>query len=198
MNDPSIKPNRTILILSLIAILFILWRVLVIGMSEYYVSKALDGDTDAISSALSWNANHPKAQYLQARQILSTDPEKAENLLTTSLQSNPTDTSALQAMAELQLAKGNRELSNKFMLESTRLAPANRHIRIDAGFFWAKTGQWDMAIENWQQALTTSPGLGNEIYPVLMQLAENEESLILLKPLIENPPEWWDNFSEYL
>jgi hypothetical protein len=198
MNDPTTKPNKTILILSLAVALFILWRILVIGMSEYYVDKALYGDTGAIGSALSWNEDHPKAQYLEARQILKSDPEKAEALLTASLLENPTDTGAMQAMAELQFANGNKELANKFMLESTRLAPANKLTRIDAGFFWARTGQWDKAIENWRQALTTSPELGKQIYPVLMQIAENKESLILLKPLIENPPEWWDKFTEYL
>ena len=85
MNHPITKPNLIVLILALAATLFILWRVLIIGMSEYYVDKAINGDTGAIRSALSWNANHPKAQYLEARQISASDPDKAEILLTASL-----------------------------------------------------------------------------------------------------------------
>ncbi|MFW2440545.1 MAG: tetratricopeptide repeat protein [Arenicellales bacterium] len=198
MNHSTTKPNLIVLILALAATLFILWRVLIIGMSEYYVDKAINGDAGAIRSALSWNANHPKAQYLEARQISASDPDKAEILLTASLLENPTDVEAIQAMARLQFAKGNKELANNLMLESTRLAPANKYIRLDAGQFWADTGQWDKAIESWRQALTTSPQLGKELYPVLLQLTENKETLPLLTPLIENPPEWWDTYTEYL
>ena len=96
MNDSTTKPNKTKLILSLGVMLFVFWRILVIGMSEYYVDKALNGDEAAISSALSWNSNHPKAQYLRASQILSSDPEQAEMLLTASLLKNPTDVDAMQ------------------------------------------------------------------------------------------------------
>jgi len=198
MDTQELRPTKFLLLLALGAILLILWRVLVIGISEYYVIKAENGDVGAIRKALSWNANHPKAQYLQARQLSSSDPFTAEKLLTTSILKNPTDVDALQARAELQHAYGNKDLANSLMLESTRLAPANKFVRLDAGRFWARTGQWDKAIESWRQALNTSPQLGKEVFPILMQLAEGKETLDLLKPLIENPPDWWDNFVEYL
>lgn len=198
MDTQKSRPNKFLLLLTLGVILFILWRVLIIGMSEYYVIKAENGDVGAIRNALSWNANHPKAQYLEARQQSRSDPFNAEKLLTASLLENPTDVDALQARAELQYAYGNKDLANTLMLESTRLAPANKFVRLDAGRFWARTGQWDKAIESWRQALTTSPQLGEEVFPILMQLAEGKETLDLLEPLIENPPEWWDKFVEYL
>ena len=170
MNAPVTKPNKIILILALGLILFITWRVLVIGMSEYYVEKVLSGDTGAIKSALQWNANHPRAQYLQALQLIESDPARAEELLRSSILSNPTDPLAMQVMAELKLAAGDQQTANKLIVESSRLAPADTTVRTQAGAYWARTGQWEQAIAEWRDALTTSPSLGSQIFPVLLQL----------------------------
>lgn len=185
-------------VLALVLVLFVSWRLMVLGMSEHYVRQALEGDVTALDKALSWNGSHPKALYLKAKQLVGTDPEQAERLLKKSILENPVDGRPVAVLAQLMLAKGETEKADALMDQAIRLMPAHKTLRLYVARYWAQRERWGKALDNWRAALTTDPALGKEIFPVLLQVAEIEAARPLLKSLTQDPPAWWDQFFDYL
>lgn len=183
------------------AILFVLfagWRVLVLGLSEYYVTQALEDDVAAIDKALSWNDSHPKALYLKALPLVGSDPERAEELLRASLRHNPADARPVVILAQIISEKGELDKADALMEEATRLMPAHQWVQLKAAEYWIGRNHLDRALENWRAALITKPGLSRDIFPLLLKLTENSDGRGFLRPFTEDPPVWWDRFFSYL
>lgn len=192
MSRPLIKG------IALIAALFASWRIVTLGLAEHYVTAALEGDSTAVDKALSWNATEPKALYLKANSLKQSDPTQAEQLLRESLFQNPADARPMILLAQLLQQRGEVEKADALVEQATALMPAFQWVQLEAANHWMNRGRVDKAIERWSAALTTQPTLGRQIFPLLLQIADQPQGLPLLQPLTQTPPAWWDQFFSYL
>ncbi|TNF98652.1 MAG: hypothetical protein EP297_07495, partial [Gammaproteobacteria bacterium] len=181
-----------------LALLFAAWRILALGVSDYYVDRALDGDITSIDKALSWNGKHSKALYLKAKQIEKTEPHKAMELLQLALREKPSDARPLVVMVRILAAQKKWGQADQLMSLATKRMPANKSIRLRAATYWVERQRLDYAINEWSIALSIAPDLGNRIFPVFTKVADNKNIRDLLKPLTRDTPVWWDKFFQYL
>ena len=72
------------------------------------------------------------------------------------------------------------------------------HVRAKAAEYWMKRNKPEKALQHWRALLITDISYGSKIFPVLTKVAENPESLYLIKPLAIAPPPWWGQFYKYL
>ena len=190
--------RKILLVIALLLVLFAAWRMLVLGMSEHYVRSAVDGDATAAEKALSWNPAHPKALYLKALEIKSSDPQGAVALLQRSIDGNPADARPVVELAHLLLAAGAEQQADALAEQAVVLMPAYVPVRLSVANYWIKREQWLQALENWRAVLITNKGLGKRIYPVMLKIAETEQARELLHDLALDPPSWWDDFFQYV
>lgn len=189
------------LILRLVMVLIVIiatWRILTLGLAEYYVGRTLAGDLTSVDKALSWNSSHPKALYLKARQISSKNPDRAISLLQKAIRHNPTDGRAVAELALLLFDAGDITRGDILAEQAIRLMPSYVQVRLKVAEYWIKREQWKKTLRNWDAALITQPSISDRIFPVLLQTAEAPESRSLLLDMTVSPPPWWDKFYSYV
>ena len=186
----------TVLVVSMA--LLLAWRILVVGLGDHYARKALLGNEKATDTALLWNGKHPKALYLKGKSLVTTDPEQAVKLLRQSIRLNPGDAAPMDVLARLLLKMGKQQQADEMMNLAVERMPASKRIRLSAAEYWVTRQQLPKAVENWAAALELDNNLGKRIYPLLMRLAENDKAIGVFVPLVKSPPNWWDDFFEYL
>lgn len=195
MPKPTIIILRSILVLLL---LLVAWRVIVTGVSNYYVDQANAGDVTALDKALSWNKSNTEALYLKGWQLRATAPDRALELFRASLRGNPADARPLVALVSVLQNKDRLEEADVMMQEATMRMPANKSVRLHAANYWVSRNKLDQAIADWDAVLSLDAGMGSKVYPLLIQLAEVPEARGLLKPLTDKPPQWWEGFFSFL
>jgi hypothetical protein len=169
----------------------LVWRMVTLGMSEYYA------DRGAAASALIWHASNPQALFEQGRTLASSNPEQADQLFHRAIWEKPTDSRIYMALALLLEEKKDIEQASKLVNTATRLAPRRSRIQLQAGAFWLRQRQLQKALEHWGPALELSPEVRSDFYPTLLRFAEVPEAQFAFKPLLTNPPAWWDDFFRY-
>jgi len=174
------------------------WRILSLGLAEYYVEKAIDGDETAANKALSWHGRHPQALYLQASAIAGDNPQLAISHLQKAIRHNPTDGRSVALLALLLLDAGEETRADRLADHAIELMPSYVPVRLKVAEYWVKREQWHKALENWQAILITRPGMGKKIFPVLLQISESAESRPILLEFTKNPPQWWESYYSYV
>ncbi len=170
------------------------WRVLVTGLAEYYVEREAD---DAWAGALRWRGNQPTALYRQALKQTERDPAAAERMLQAAAWANPTDARIYMALAELWAKAERIQPALKMAEWADVLGPLRSPVLARSAEFWRGQGRLDQTLARWSMLLRTRPDVANQAYPVLLRLAEDPAGQALLKPLLEDPPEWWNAFFGY-
>lgn len=194
------KSTRQILVKVILGAVLLIaaWRILALGLAEYYVEQTLDGDLTAVDKALSWHAGHPRALYLKARQVAAEDPELAVSLLQESLRRNPSDGRTVAELALRLFDTGEFDRGDALAEQAVKLMPAYVPVHLGAAEYWVKREQWDKALHNWDTILTVQPAMGSKIFPVLLQTAESFDSRGTLFDMTANPPPWWDSFFSHV
>ncbi|MFO7641080.1 MAG: hypothetical protein R6X17_07370 [Candidatus Competibacteraceae bacterium] len=170
------------------------WRIVVTGLAEHSVRE--DG-AEATAAALRWRGDHPLALYRQARDEAEHDPVAAERQLQTAAWANPTDALIYLTLAEVW-ERGERRREAITLVEiADLLGPLRSPALIRSAEFWLRQEQPERALARWTQLLRTRPGTASQIFPVLLNLAEQPASQPLLAPLLAEPPEWWERFFIY-
>ncbi|TVR61246.1 MAG: hypothetical protein EA420_12435 [Candidatus Competibacteraceae bacterium] len=170
------------------------WRIAVTGLAEHAVRE--DGP-EATAEALHWRADHPLALYRQARDRAEREPDAAEQQLQAATWANPTDALIYLTLAEVW-ERGERQREASALVEiADALGPLRSPALARSAEFWLRQEQLDRALARWSQLLRTRPGTANQIFPVLLNLAEQPAGQPLLAPFLAEPPEWWERFFIY-
>jgi tetratricopeptide (TPR) repeat protein len=177
-----------------LAAAFLAWRILSFGISQVYVGQAAEGDAAAVDRALAWDARHPDALYRRAQAVREEDPAAASALLRRSFAGNPTSALPLLALAGLALNAGDESKAAELVEASEKLMPANPAIQIAAGGYWAGRGKMEAAMARWSQALDASREASAELFPILLKLAAEPQTVGLFKSVAASPPTWWERF----
>ncbi|HID44767.1 MAG TPA: hypothetical protein EYP34_03290 [Chromatiaceae bacterium] len=183
----------------LLLVAFLLaWKILIHGLGEHFTRQAVLGDEKAIDKALLWNPDQPTALYSKARSLMQSEPEKAEELLRRSISLNPGNAVPMEMLARLLLDRNQVADADAMIDLAVRRMPARKDIQLGAARYWVKRGNLSRALQNWAAVLKLDPAMGSRIYPTLIRIAENSQSVDKFKYLAEAPPVWWDDFFKYL
>lgn len=182
----------------LLLIFIIAARIFILNLSDYYVSDALEGNTESIDKALSWYSYHDKALYLKAKSVQPTDDRHAMELLARSILSNPSDMRALVIYADILGTHMQYDRSDHLMDVVSELMPANKSTRLRSAAYWLKRERLDKSIADWSMALSISAKLEKQLFPVFLRIAESDKMRVMLNDIVSDPPSWWESFFSYL
>lgn len=188
-----VQLGKGILILLLGSVLG--WRILVTGLADYYAQQE---NPEAAAGALRWRAGHPEALYQRAENLLENDPAAAEPLLRAAAWANPTDARIYVTLAELWAAEESRRAAAIKLAEiADVLGPVSSPVLAYSADFWQSQSRLDRMLARWSLLMRTQPTVASAFYPELLSFAKDPKQQELLRPLLEEPPSWWDAFFAY-
>lgn len=172
------------------------WRIIVYG-----ITADIEWNKDNVDTAktiLAWDHNQPYAMQSLAQHFAEKKEfEKAENMARTSLWMNPTDSAALIILAKLWDAQGKKTITDKVMNLASELMPVYPVLRMMSADYWLEHSDFERAIQDWSIALQADLSLQAELFPRLLELAEDNNSRGLLKKSVLPFPKWWREFFIY-
>lgn len=165
------------------------------GLSDYYARQTTP---EADAAALRWRNDQPLALYRQGMALANSDPNRAEQLFKAAAWHNPTNALPYLALADLWSHTKRRDLATDMVNIADVLGPLYTPALAQSASFWAQQNQLNLALARWGALLRTQPQNAAQLYPVLLQLAEESATRPLLYSWLADPPEWWDQFFAYV
>lgn len=179
----------------LLVVGFLAWRALVANLADYYANQ---DTTEDVVGALRWQARQPEALYQRGVELAASDPTESERLLRLSAWADPTDALVYLALAAQWAGAGRVTVAAKLVEIADILGPWRGQALARSAAFWQAQGQQDRALALWSKLLRVRPALSEQLFPLLLQLAEAPASRALLQPMLNDPPKWWDSFFTYV
>lgn len=173
---------------------FLAWRALVTNLADYYASQETP---EAAVGALRWRSDQPAALYQRGVALVASEPAEAERLLRAAAWANPTDALVYLALADQWVKAGRPAAAVRLAEIADALGPLRSPALARSAQFWLEQERPDRALARWRMLLRTRPETSAQLFPLLVQLAENPAARPLLQPLLADPPEWWDQFFAY-
>jgi hypothetical protein len=102
------------------------------------------------------------------------------------------------ALARHWEAKGEKRQAADLVSIASKLAPMRTRVQLQAADFWLRQAQIDRALVHWSVALRSEPAIHDRLYPVMLHLLENSATRPAFVTLLQDPPEWWDDFFDYV
>lgn len=181
-------------LLLLAAAVLLVWRIGASGMSAHYAERVRQGDTGAAGNALTWDGRQPDALLARAAALRETDPDQALRLLAQAYRGNPGDSRALMASARILLGRGETERADALVEAAVRIMPADPRIQRQAMAYWLMRGDLGQALPHASLALETNPAARDQLFPLLLKVAEEPTTRAALRPFAVSPPPWWEPF----
>jgi tetratricopeptide (TPR) repeat protein len=176
----------------------LLWRIVILGVSDHYAAQIdVDGES-AAQKALAWNPSNSQALRILADWTLAQDPASAAMKAERSLQADPTDARALLVLAHARLVLGETEPADRHAEQAARLMPVKASVQLGLAEYWIKRQRTERALAHLDRALRVKPGLSEELFPRLLEVAESFEARELLAPAAHEPAPWWGDFFLYV
>ncbi len=172
------------------------WRILTLGVSSHYADQLAQGRVDAAAKALAWSGRQPEALFRQALSTREQDPDRAWTLLARAFAENPADARPLIALANLAQQQGDQTEADALVKAAVGLMPSDPSIQLQAAGFWAFKGDLEAALHHSSTALEADPAARDQVFPVLLSIAEDPRARLALKPIALAPPSWWEPFFE--
>ncbi len=172
----------------------VIWRIVGLGLSSHYVDALEAGEADTAGKALPWSASQPDALLAQANAVREEDPAAAAKLLGRGYAENPADAQPLIAAALLAQREGDQARADALMTTAVRLMPSDPRIHKQAGGYWASRGDLEQAMRHWSRALEAEPKMREQLFPILLAIAEDTRTRLALKPFATVPPSWWEAY----
>lgn len=179
---------------TLLAVLLI-WRILVVGLSDFYSDK---NTPEGATSALGWRSNQPQALYQLAQYLSEAKPATAESLFRAAVWADPTNSLTYLALADLWAGTGHVSEAMRLVETADLLGPMRTPALAQSALFWFKSARPDLGIAGWSALLRSNPATAAQVFPSLLRLADNSVTRPLLQPLLNSPPDWWDDFFAFV
>lgn len=181
------------LVLLALAVLLV-WRIGGSAMSAHYAERLRQGDPGAAASALTWDERQPEALLAQAAALRETDPDEALRLLAQAYPGNPADSRALVASARILLERGEAERADALVEAALAIRPADPRLQRQATSYWLTRGDLARGLRHASLAMQTNPSAREQIFPLLLKVAEDPATRSALSPFAVSPPSWWEAF----
>lgn len=181
-------------ILLLVSAILLIWHIVASGVTAHYLRLTKQGDIAASDRVTESSPHRPEAAYKNAVEILEQDSAGATRLLKRAFAENPADAVPLLALAQIARDAGDNEQAAALIATASRLMPANPTVQRAVGNYWFSRGDLGAAINHWSQALEAYPEASGELFPILLQLVEEPQTIGAFQPLAASPPAWWEQF----
>ena len=179
----------------------LIWQILAVNLSDYFVEDASYGNPEALQTALWWGQHHPVAlAQLGADAIRQEQPAAALALLRAAIASNPADARPQMDVAALYAADDEVEQGDRLATAANTLMPVQYAAQLDLALYWSAREDVEQAVQHLAIALVGGRGRLREAYfPQLLAVAAQEQSRSALLPITENPTiyPWWEAFFRY-
>ena len=181
-------------VLGLVAAL-LAWRIVVTNMSEMQLQS---DDEGAAALALDWDKTNAQALFSEGVRVAKANPAQAITHLSSAVRNNPTDGPTYVAIARLKEDSGNIAAAEEAMQAAAQMAPRRVDVQLEAARFWFRRGDIARAMNHVDVALTFGDSLRNELFPVLLNLAEDPATReIAHAKLLKQRVTWWPQFFNY-
>lgn len=182
-----------------IGALFIGWQIITINLADHYIDElTINKDETALDSALFWDSGHPLALAIKAERLIELgENEQAERILKQAVKGNPADARPLVLLAGIYKSRGEIEISDQMAETANVLMPVNYQVQKSLAAYWESRSNFEKAIAHLSTALAANRELREELYPIFLKIAENQDTRSLLAPITSEPPEWWEGFFRY-
>jgi len=134
----------------------------------------------------------------KAEQLKVDNPEKAEQLVLTALQQDPSSGRAASFLLYLYLEQGEKEKARGIVEIAESLWPSHTYTQSRIADYWLNQGQDEKVIQKWNILLARNGALRKVLFPHLEKVILDEKVAGLLQPYADNPPAWWDSFFAHL
>lgn len=171
--------------------LFLAWRIVVVNMADHY---AQDENPALAAQALEWDPRHPGALYTLGASLATTDPQKARAYLEDAIRHNPTEGRAYAVLARIHEAAGDLPRAERAMAAAATLSPRRTDVQAEVAGFWMRRGDVARAMPHWNVVLTWRRELWPQLFPAMLQLAENPQTRNAFAPLLAQEVNWWPHF----
>ena len=179
----------------------LIWQILAVNLSDYFVEDASYGNPEALQTALWWDQRHPVAlAQLGADATRQEQPAAALALLRAAIASNPADARPQMDVAALYAADDEVEQGDRLATAANTLMPVQYAAQLDLALYWSAREDVEQAVQHLAIALVGGRGRLREAYfPQLLAVAAQEQSRSALLPITENPTlyPWWEAFFRY-
>lgn len=173
---------------------FILWRVVTLGLSAHALEGGKSGDPRAASKALAWSNRQPEALRDHGFSLREQDPEAARALMARAYAENPADAWPLTSLADMAQREGDSARMAALLRAAVGLTPSDPRTHRRAARLWATQGDLDRALQHWSLSMEAEPASRGQIFPILLELAEDPRTATAFRPLAKAPPAWWEDF----
>jgi hypothetical protein len=178
------------------------WQVITTGLGDHYAQRLEQGDDTVLAQVLTWRPSHPEALYRQALRLLAesddTEGDGRETALSRAYRADPTDARPLIEIAALRFRAEQPEQADALMEIAAALAPADPGVQLQMAAYWDQRQQPERALQHLSTALEVDRSLRREIFPALLQVAEQPARRGLLRPFATSSTSWWPSFFGYL
>ena len=175
-----------------LAAAFLAWRIVVTNMAEWFLQ---DGQPDAATLALRWNAGNAQARFLEGLSQTKAEPAKAKANLLSAIRNNPTDGPTYAVLARIKEEDGKFNEAGEAMQAAALMAPRRVDVQLEVARFWFRRGDIARAMKHLDVALTFGGSLREEIFPDLLKLAEDPATReIAHAELLKQRVAWWPQF----
>lgn len=170
-----------------LAAAFLLWRIVLVNVSEFY---AANNDPKIIS----WNASHPKSLLLASKALVEKNLPDARKLLQKSLFVNPANGQTLAALALVWQQEGNLKMAKQAAYFAGLVTPKNAATQFALGSFYLSADEPIQALKHWSVALDGDPEYSKQLYPVMLQIMEAKAFRIEAVKAVKDADKWWPRF----
>jgi len=177
--------------------ILVLWKIITLGMSEWYEQQIFDND-NAVDNSLAWSAEQPGVLYRASQIDSGKTSQEINQLLSRSIQGNPSDGRVLMSFGNFLLSQKQVSLADKLVVQATKMLPVDAYTHIEASSYWLRRNNPDKAIESWDTALQTTPQLKTKVFPLLLSWLQENKFTTTLNRIVKNPPDWWPDFFDYV
>ncbi len=179
------------------------WPLITLSLSDHFVAKAVrDGarDDNAVQRALYWDPSNPLAhRRLAERMLAKGDADSAARHLREAIRGNPADGMALAQLAGIEAQADNFGVSDALAETANRLSPVSPSVQRQLGYYWLGRQKPEQGLSHLARALYGDRReYHDEIFSLLLRVAEDPDARGLLAPYVSEPPSWWDDFFRHL
>lgn len=166
----------------------------VAATAQYAVDKK-----SVYQKVLTWQSDHKEA--LAQLAVISLQEQRYDEAVDFSRQAlgvDPTNGRAMSVLITAYDALGKPQKAEKALELATKLWPSHAYVRGQSADFWAKRGEIEKTLVEWNVLLTRHSSFYKDIFPVLKVFVETGAYQHLLQPYYQEPALWWKDFFIYL
>jgi hypothetical protein len=172
----------------------IAWRVVTLGLARHYADQLVPGDRASIDRVLAWAPQHPLALFEHALTRIADDPDATQRLLGRAYEANPTNALPLIVLAGQLQERGEVNRADALIEIANGLEPVDPFVQKQIALYWDQRERPEQALIHLSTVMESDTSERGQIFPALLQIAENPQQRDLLRPFAIRPPIWWDGF----